>query len=207
MAEASVQRVNMVDSQVRPSDITDRRIIRAMLDVPRENFVPDAVKSLAYSDGDLDLGHGRQLMAPRTLAKLVQLAGVNAGDRVLVIGQAPGYAAEVLSAIGGEVTALCDSEQPSSHGGFTTVVGRLADGHVPAGPYDVILLDGAAVEIPGALRRQLKDGGRLVAILNAGKTGQAVVINRSNGVYGESAVFDASAKTLPGFERSAAFTL
>ena len=97
MTDAAQQRVNMVDSQVRPSDITDRRIIRAMLDIPREHFVPPAAQTIAYFDGDVALGGGRALLAPRTVAKLVQLAELDEGDKVLVAGCATGYAAAVFA--------------------------------------------------------------------------------------------------------------
>lgn len=207
MADAAVQRVNMVDSQVRPSDVTDRRIIGAMLEVPRDHFVPAEIKPLAYSDADLELGQGRQLLAPRTLAKLIQLASINAGDNVLVIGSAPGYAAAICAELGARVTALSETEQVAEDGKFVSVSGRLPDGHVPGGPYDVILIAGGIAAVPGALRRQLKDGGRLVAILMPGKAGHAVLVTRSNSVYGEAAVFDASAHILAGFESAAKFTL
>lgn len=207
MADAAVQRVNMVDSQVRPSDVTDRRIIGAMLEVPRDQYVPTEIRSLAYSDADLELGQGRQLLAPRTLAKLIQLADINAGNSVLVIGSAPAYVAAICAELGARVVSLSEAEQGGGEGKFVSIKGRLADGYVPEGPYDVILVAGGVAAVPGALRRQLKDGGRLVAILMTGKAGHAVLVSRSNSVYGEAAFFDATAHVLPGFENASAFTL
>lgn len=107
----AIQRKNMVESQVRPSDVTDRRIIRAMLELPRERFVAPTLRPLAYIDGSVPLGRGRELMHVRTLAKLVQAADIEPGSVVLVVGAGTGYAAAVLARMAGRVVAL---EQDSS---------------------------------------------------------------------------------------------
>lgn len=207
MADAAAQRVNMVDSQVRPSDVTDRRVIRAMLQVPREEFVPAAQRTLAYADGDLDIGGGRMLLAPRVMAKLLQLAAVNAGDSALVIGGAPGYAAALLESLGAKVVAL--SEGAGSTGGSAVqhVAGTLSKGHSASGPYDIIFVDGGVAEVPQALKDQLKDGGRLVTILMDGKTGRASLLQRTGSGFAEASAFDATARILPGFEAASPFAL
>lgn len=216
MVDAVQQRVSMVDSQVRPSDVTDRRIIRAMLQVPREDFVPANRHALAYADADVPLGGGRSLLAPRTLAKLLQLADLGDRNRVLVVGCGTGYAAAVLRVMGAEVTALetDDALLAAARDKLSRVVGEvrvvrgnLAEGWVEHAPYDVILVDGAVSDAPVGLLAQLKDGGRLVAVQSAANGGRAMVWRRSGAVYGEAFGFDAAASVLPGFASAPAFAL
>lgn len=213
MADATEQRVNMVDSQVRPSDVTDRRIIRAMLEVPREAFVPPSLRTLAYADRDIALGGGRVLLAPRVLAKLLQLADLGDGDQVLVAGCATGYAAAVLDRMGAKVVGVepdngarvvAERELSAGVGVFP---GAPADGYPQAAPYDVILVDGGVEVMPEALLGQLKDGGRLVAIRMEKSGGRATVWRRSGRVFGETTGFDAVAPILSGFAKIQVFAL
>lgn len=212
----AIQRTNMVESQVRPSDVTDRRIIRAMQALPRERFAPPAVRALAYMDGTVPLGGGRALLAPRVLAKLVQAAGVEPDAVVLDIGAATGYAAAVLASFAGRVIALesdqmlaREAQAALSEAGVanvTVVEGDLAQGWPSEGPYDAILLEGAVDSVPPALLDQLKDGGRLVAVVRQGATGRASVWRRDGREFGVAEVFDAAADPLPGFQTAPAFT-
>jgi protein-L-isoaspartate(D-aspartate) O-methyltransferase len=200
----------MVESQVRPSDVTDRRIIRAMGQVPRELFVPEALRSLAYSDGSIRLAKGRSLIAPRTFAKLLQAAETEPTGSLLIVGAGTGYSAAVASPLTAEVVALeCDEKLASEArktlaglglGNVSIVTGELTDGWVQAAPFDSILIEGAISAAPSALLSQLKDGGRLVAIQRQGLVGKAVVWRRQAAVYGAAEVFDASGEILPGFE-------
>lgn len=216
MADATQQRVNMVDSQVRPSDVTDRRIIRAMLEVPREAYVPASLRSLAYADGDIGLDGGRVLLAPRVLAKLLQLAHLGDGDQVLVAGCATGYAAAVMARMGAKVTgvepddglrAIAMRELGGAASDIGIFAGTPAAGYAEAAPYDVILVDGGVEVIPETLLDQLKDGGRLVAVRVERRGGRATVWRRSGRVFGETSGFDAVAPILPGFEKIQAFAL
>jgi len=220
MIDFAVQRKNMVESQVRPSDITDRRIIRAMLEVPRETFCPAGVRATAYCDERVRVSAPaeapRFMAPPRVLAKMLQALEVGDRDSVLEVGTATGYGAAVLSRIAHAVTAI-EAEQPLveaaraalSAAGATNVViieGDLAAGHAPAAPYDAILLTGAVPDVPRALLDQLKDGGRLVAIVaNAGGVGRLMQWRRSGSTFDSRAISDASAPPLPGFARPAAF--
>jgi protein-L-isoaspartate(D-aspartate) O-methyltransferase len=200
----------MVESQVRPSDVTDRRILRAMAQVPRELFVPEALRSLAYSDGSVRLAKGRSLMAPRTFAKLLQAAETEPTGSLLIVGAGTGYSAAVASPLTAEVVALeCDEKLASEArktlaglglGNVSVVTGELSDGWVQEAPFDSIFVEGAISAAPSALLSQLKDGGRLVAILKQGLVGKAVVWRRQAAVYGAADIFDASGETLPGFE-------
>ncbi len=217
MADLSLQRRNMVESQVRPSDVTDRRIPRAMGVVPREAFVSAARKGLAYLDIDLPIdvpgqtgASGRVLLAPRTLAKLLQLAAVDETDVVLDIGCATGYSSAILGKLAQTVvalefdTALAQEAtrvlQSLGADNVAVVHGDLAAGYPAEGPFDVIVIEGAVAKVPEALLGQLKDGGRLVAILSDGRTGRAAVWRRTGGAISERDGFDASAPFLPGFE-------
>lgn len=219
------QRMNMVESQVRPSDITDRRIIRAMLEIPRESFVPAASRSLAYIDADLPLPHAahardrerRALLAPRTLAKLIQLAAIEPGDAVLDVGAMTGYASAVMARIAGTVMALeCDaalardatrSLSQLACDNVTVTTGELTAGAPQDAPYDAILVEGAVEEVPQALLDQLKDEGRLVAVVARGALGRATVWHRLGGTFSGREAFDATAPRLASFARPSAFAL
>lgn len=223
MTDSTEQRLNMVESQVRPSDVTDRRIIRAMLEVPREAFAPAAQQALAYRDEDLPVtppaagSDGRYLLAPRVLAKLIQLAEVGPDSTVLDVGCASGYSSAVLARLGKRVVAL------ESDGALATLARRalqelhaarveVIEGPLPAGapskgPFDAILLNGAVPAVPQALLDQLADGGRLVAVVRDGPIGRARVWRKSGGVCDARSVFDAGAKPLPGFETRKEFVL
>lgn len=218
MADTALQRKNMVESQVRPSDVTDRRITRAMLDVPREAFVPERVRARAYSDADIPLPGGRQgrsLLAPRTLAKLIQLAAPESSDKVLIVGAAGGYSAAVVARLAQSVVALeCDPALAKAAqaamagagiGNVRVVEGDLAEGSAPDGPFGVIIVEGRVDDAPVRLIEQLAEGGRLVAITSEGAAGHATRWQRTKGAVGESRGFDAMAALLPGFERAAAF--
>jgi protein-L-isoaspartate(D-aspartate) O-methyltransferase len=223
------QRLNMVDSQVRPSDITDRRIIRAMGSVPREAFVPAALQVIAYMDNAVPLGpaaRGRALMEPRLLAKLLQLAEIPDGGRILDVGFGTGYGLAVMAAMGLKVHGVEEnadlaatarvaleaaspqaSPQASPEGSTAPhmITGPASAGLADAGPYDAILVSGSVADVPKALLDQLKSGGRLVAIVGAGPGGKATVWTRSSTAFGKREAFDAGAAPLPGFRAAAGF--
>ncbi|MFM2423274.1 MAG: hypothetical protein RL291_1804 [Pseudomonadota bacterium] len=217
-ADFVVQRHNMVESQVRPSDVVDRRITKAMTDVARELFVPQDRKAIAYMDSDVPLTSGRNgrvLLAPRTFAKLLALADIPDDATVLDIGSAYGYSTAILarfakSVIGLEVdpamvAAARGQTEAQKIGNATIIEGPLAAGHGAKAPYDAILINGAVTAAPAQLFDQLKDGGRLVAILGAGAHAKACVWRRAGQHTTLREAFDASAPVLPGFEAKPAF--
>src|SRR6266567_1619966 len=217
MVDFAQARRTMVDSQVRPSDVTDLRLIAAMLEVAREAFVPAARRAIAYLDIDVPVGAAgaRALLKPMVLAKLIQAAGIRDGDRVLDVGCATGYSAAVLAKLAGEVVALEEDAALARIAGealaasgvsnVSVVSGPLHAGFGRNAPYDVILLEGASEIVPAALLSQLKDGGRLVAVIGSGPMGKATIYRAAGGGASGQTLFDASAPLLPGFAKPAAF--
>ena len=215
MIDFAAARRNMVDGQVRTADVTDLRIQSAMLEIPRENFVPPDSAGLAYLDLDLPVGKAgaRRLLKPMVLAKLVHAADIASSDRVLDVGCATGYAAAVLARLASEVVALDEDTDLAraakstlaAYPNVTVAGGPLTSGWPKAAPYDVILLEGATEVVPQAFLRQLKDGGRLVCILGGGPGAKAMLYCRSGQELGGRPIFDANAAVLPGFAKPPAF--
>lgn len=219
MSGFSAARQKMVDGQVRPSDVTDNRIIDAMLAVPREAFVPESKRALAYLDLDLDVSEGGQskrfLIKPAVLAKMLQAAEIKSTDRVLVVGCATGYAAAVIAQFAGQVTATeGDSALAAkattilAQNGCGNVAVRTAaasDGDPERASYDVIVLNGATEIVPERLFGQLQDGGRLAGVFAMSHPQRATLVTRSHGDFGYRALFDAAVPVLPGMERVPAF--
>jgi protein-L-isoaspartate(D-aspartate) O-methyltransferase len=219
MSGFSIARQKMVDGQVRPSDVTDLRIIDAMLAVPREVFVPENQRALAYLDLDLDVCEGasakRCLIKPVVTAKMLQAAAIKDTDNVLVAGCATGYAAAVVAHLAGRVTATesdaalaAKAKDVLAKLGFGNVTVRMAaaaDGDDANAPYDVIMLNGATEVTPDRLYRQLKEGGRLVGVFAMMQPQRAMVVTRSHGDFGTRALFDVAVPILPGLGRLPAF--
>lgn len=219
MSGFSTARLKMVDGQVRTSDVTDRRILDAMLTVPREAFVPAAKQALAYLDLDLDVSEGaakRFLIKPQLTGKLLQAAEIGEGDNVLVVGCATGYLAALTAKLARQVTATeCDSALAAKAkdafaalglANVTCKAAACAEGDPSAAPYDVIVLNGAAeVPLPEGLLGQLKEGGRLVGVSAQSRPPRAIIVTHAHGEFGHRALFDAAAPVLPGLERAAAF--
>ena len=217
MTDFADARRHMVDGQVRPSDVSDLRVIGAMLEVPRENFAPPSAGSLAYLDIELPVGEGaggpRRLLKPIILARLLNAAQIEPTDKVLDVGCASGYTAAVLARVAAQVVALEEDSALAkmakaalvSQPNVTVVSGRLADGWAQGGPYDVIVLEGATEIEPEAFRKQLKDGGKLVCVLGSQPGSAAWLYRKSGDEFGGRPVFSAAAAVLPGFVKPKAF--
>ena len=219
MSGFSTARQKMVDGQVRPSDVTDSRIIDAMLAVPREAFVPQSQRALAYLDLDLDVSEGgpakRFLIKPLVISKMLQAADIKDTDNVLVAGCATGYTAALVAKLAGRVTATESDPALAAKakdvmaelglGNVTFRAAAAAEGDPANAPYDVIVLDGATEITPDRLYRQLKDGGRLVGVFAMTQPQRAVIVTHSHGDFGNRALFDAAVPVLPGLERPPAF--
>ncbi len=215
MADYATQRFNMVECQVRTNDVTDTRIHAAMLDVPRERFVPAARRAFAYADVPVEIAPGRFLLDPRTFGKLVQLAALKAGDRVLDVACGTGYSTAVLARIAKSVVGLeqdadlvrLASDLVPASGAANAVIaqGGLTEGAKGKAPFDVIVIEGAVESVPDSLLAQLAEGGRLVAIVNEGGQGRARLYVRDKGSVGSRMDFDASVPLLAGFRKVVGF--
>lgn len=217
MTDFARRRTTMVDTQVRPSDVTRFPIIEAMLSVPREDFVPVERREAAYAGEHVDLGSGRVVLDPRTLAKMLDAADIQSDEIVLDVGAGLGYSSALAARLAEAVIALeedkalaTEAERALSAAGADNVAvveGPLADGAAKHGPYDVILLEGAVEHMPDSLVDQLKEGGRLVAIFAEGALGVVRVGYRIDGRVNWRYAFNAGAPVLPGFEARRAFVL
>jgi protein-L-isoaspartate(D-aspartate) O-methyltransferase len=218
MVDFARQRQAMVDGQVRVNDVTDQRILEAMLEIPREQFVPKNRAELSYIDEDIQIREAfgaapaRYLIEPMVLAKLVQALEITSEERALVIGCATGYSTALLAKLAKEVVALEGEEALAASArrllgqpNVTVVTGAMNTGWPYAAPYDAILIDGAVEFVPEAITSQLSDGGRLVAVVGTGGAAKALVHVRSGGVISARPVFDAAIPPLPGFARPPQF--
>jgi len=214
-ADYRLARHLMVDGQLRPSKVTDRRILDAMRSLQRETYVPPHLADLAYIDEDLQIGGGRVMLKPLVLARLLQLAKPRAGEAALVVGCGSGYGAAILAACGVHVTALEQDPAlleraralPYDQSAITFVQGALAEGFAAAAPYDLVVIEGAVPSIPETIGRQVAVSGRLVVIINApGAAGYAALAEPTTGGLRARAAFDAHAPLLPGLAPSPSFT-
>lgn len=215
MTDFTALREAMVDCQVRPSDVTRYAIIDAMLWAPREAFVPKARREIAYAESDFDLGDGRVLLAPRTLAKMIEEAFVGQDDLVLDLAPGSGYSTAILSRLAAAVVAIERDEGLAKWAGETltelevdnavVTLGDPAAGDAAHGPYDVIFVNGAVETVPDTLSSQLKEGGRLIAIFQNGSIGQCRVLVRAGDTVSARYGFDATAPILAGFEAEKEF--
>jgi protein-L-isoaspartate(D-aspartate) O-methyltransferase len=220
-ADFSERRVKMVDGQVRTTDVTSAPLIEAMLSIPREAFVGAGQQDLAYIDEDIRISDGangggaRYLMEPSPLAKLLQLAEIDASDAVLDVGCGTGYSAALLSRLARSVVAL-ESDPALAEAAKSTLsslgcqnvavlTGPLPQGQAAKGPYNVIFIGGSVEEVPPALLDQLAEEGRLVVVEGQGNSGVARLFFKAGGVVTGRRAFNAAIKPLPGFERAHAF--
>jgi protein-L-isoaspartate(D-aspartate) O-methyltransferase len=210
-------RTAMIDSQVRPNDVTDRRLIAAMAAVLREVFLPPERVALAYADVAPETGAGRAMMAPRDFAKLAGVAAIRETDRVLDVAPGAGYSSAVLSRLAASVVALEQEETIAAslrdnlaRAGAAVVkivVGNLKAGAPAEAPFDVIFVNGAVEEVPASWLDQLAEGGRLAVVVKEGQVRRARIYTRSGGKTAWRTPFESAAPILPGFERAREFRL
>ncbi|MGG5808225.1 protein-L-isoaspartate O-methyltransferase family protein [Falsiroseomonas sp. CW058] len=212
-------RRHMVDGQLRPNRITDPRLLSAMLDIPRESFLPPGLAARAYTDEDVPLPGGRALMEPMVLAKLLQILALRDGDRLLIVGAGSGYSSAVAAHCGARVVALEEDAALAAAarsllpafaapGSVQVVHGGLAAGHAAGAPYDAILIEGEVPEVPEGIAAQLAEGGRLATVLAAASRGlssRAVLGRRIGGTFSVTDAFDCATLPLPAFLRSPGF--
>jgi protein-L-isoaspartate(D-aspartate) O-methyltransferase len=205
----SAARAAMVDSQLRPQGVSDPAVLQAMATVPREQFVPDASRPLAYVDRAVAIGPGRFLAAPAALGQLLTQMAPEPGQRALVVGAGTGYSAALLAAAGLEVVAVESAPELAGKArelGIEVIEAPLEAGHRLGAPYDQILIDGAIELIPDALIGQLANGGRLGTALVDRGVARLIIGRKSGGAFGYVSIGDAGVPALPGFTRAKAFT-
>ncbi|TAJ38044.1 MAG: protein-L-isoaspartate O-methyltransferase [Reyranella sp.] len=218
MTDFALARRNMVEGQLRPNRVTNAALLAAVGELPREKFLPEAVRSVAYADEDVPLGGGRYLMEPMVLARLIQTLQPQPEDRALVVGAGRGYGAALLARLVKAVTALESDPALAAAGEQTTrdlgltgiqwVTGKLEQGGPGSAPYDVILIEGAVRQVPQAVFDQLAEGGRLAVTVSgtSGAMGVAQIFIKDGGVTSGRPLFEAGTPPLPGFAPPPRFT-
>lgn len=217
MSDFATRRTMMVDTQVRPSDVTKFPIIDAMLSVPREAYVPRSMREAAYVGENIDLGDGRVILEPRTLAKMLDALDIRGDEMVLDVGAALGYSSAVIARMAEVVVAVEEDDAMASeaqttlleNGADSVIVhhGPLAEGAPEHGPYDVISIQGAVEDVPQTLLDQLKDGGRVVALFSEGALGVVRLGYKTDGHVNWRDVFNANAPVIRGFALRRDFAL
>ena len=214
MADFAIQRKTMVDNQIRTMDVQDHAVIAAFSTVPRETFVPEGLRTLAYIDRPVVLAGGRALAQPGPLARLLQSALPLPGEKVLVVGGATGYTAALMADIGCVVTMLeqdaalvAEAKTALAETTVHVVEGELTAGCAADAPYDLIFFDGSIEVLPAAFEAQVAEGGRIVAIEGTGQAAKAVVRVKASGRLSARFAFNTPLPALPGFARKPEFAL
>ncbi|MFP3382415.1 MULTISPECIES: protein-L-isoaspartate O-methyltransferase family protein [Tritonibacter] len=217
MTDFADRRRMMVDTQIRPADVTKYPIIEALLAIPRENFAPDAQAEVAYADQSIPLGEGRVIPEPRTLAKMLDALDVREDELVLDVGCGLGYSTAVVARLAQMVIGVEEDEALASEAqdllsdsnADNAIVhqGALVDGAGEHGPYDVMIIEGGVEDIPAALLAQVKDGGRIAALFMSGALGEVKIGYKSGDQISWRFEFNAGAPVLPGFGKTAEFAL
>lgn len=209
------QRVTMVDCQVRPSDVTKFPIIAAMLDCPREEFVPDSLRSVAYMGDHLTLAEGRVLLDPRTFSKMLNEIDIRKDEFVLDIGCGLGYSSAIISHFAEAVVALEEDEVMAKEAAIglvahavdnaVAVCGKLSEGATIHAPYDVIVVEGGIELLPDGIVSQLKDGGRIACVFVNRHPGECRIGIKRAGKISWRVVFNADVPVMAGFKTKEQF--
>ncbi len=218
MTDFALARRNMVDSQLRPNKVTNAALLAVMGGLPRERFLPEALRSVAYADDDVPLGGGRYLMEPMVLARLIQTLQPQPEDRALVVGAGPGYGAALLARLVKTVTAVESKPELVAAAaqiarelaieGVQWVSSGLELGGPGSAPYDVVLIEGAVRQVPQEILDQVAEGGRLATIASGapGAMGVAQIYVKAGGIASARPLFEAGTPLLPGFAPPSRFT-
>lgn len=218
MSDFALARRNMIDGQLRPNRVTNVALLAAIGELPRERFLPEALRSVAYADEDVPLGGGRYLMEPMVLARLIQVLQPQPDDRAVVIGAGRGYGAALLARLVKTVTAVESDAALAAAGGqiakdlglsdIQWIVGNLEQGAPGAAPFDIVLVEGAVRQIPQTILDQMGEGGRLAVTISGapGALGVAQLFVKNGGVTSGRPLFDAGTPLLPGFAPPPRFT-
>lgn len=204
-------RTNMIEQQIRPWDVLDQRVLNTLASVPREEFVPEEHRNLAFADMSIPLGHGQTMMPPRVEARLLQALEIQPFETVLEIGTGSGYLTAVLAKLAKQVYSVeiqaefveAAQQRLLDHGitNATIKAGDGSDGWPEQGPYDVIVLTGSAAEVPEAVKQNLRRGGRLFAVVGEPPVMEArLLMQREDGQWSNEALFETELPRLENFE-------
>lgn len=215
LSGSAALRRHMIDGQLLPNDVTDENVIEAIEQVNRETFVPEERKGVAYIDKSIKIADGRYLMEPLTFAKLISNADIRSDELVLDIAPGTGYSSAVLSKLVDAVVAIEENSELAEAAtknlaaeecdNVAVIEGVHTKGLAKQGPYDLIFVGGMIDEIPVVLLEQLKEGGRLLCVLNQDGFGRAALVTYNDKIMGIRILFDTSAPKLSGFERTKNF--
>jgi protein-L-isoaspartate(D-aspartate) O-methyltransferase len=218
MTDFALARRNMIEGQLRPNRVTNAALLAAIAELPRERFLPEGLRAVAYADDDVPLGGGRYMMEPMVLARLIQALQPDSEDRALVVASGCGYCAGLLARLVKTVVAVESDERLAAMAtqafkaleltNIMLMIGRPEDGAPELAPYDVVLIEGAVRQIPQTLLDQLAEGGRLATVMAGppGALGNATLIVKQGGVTSGRPLFDAGTPELPGFAPPPRFT-
>jgi protein-L-isoaspartate(D-aspartate) O-methyltransferase len=217
VTDYKARRTMMVDTQVRPSDVTKFPIIDAMLSVPREEFVPASLREAAYVGENIALGANRVMLEPRTLAKMLDALSIEPDHVVLDLGCGLGYSTAILAKMAEFVVAVEDDADNATQAqnilsesgvdNAAVMQGALRDGAAKSAPYDIVMIQGAVEVVPDAILAQLRDGGRIACIFAEGALGVVRIGRKIDGAVNWRYAFNAGAPVLSGFQKEAAFSL
>ena len=212
---AEIQRQMMVDGQIRTNEVSDPALLEALYTLPRDIFVPAASAAVAYSDLEIQLGHGRALPTPMVAAKLIQALSLLPGEQVHDVAGGPGYSAALMASMGADVVALEDIAELSAaaQANFERLslnmarsqTGALDGSQIQGALFDAILINGSVDDVPSTLLNLLKDRGRLIVVVGHGRSAKAVQFERCAHDFSARNLFDAAAPALAAFQKKPEF--
>lgn len=200
-------RFNMVEQQVRPWDVLDPQVLQLLGNAPREDYVPEAYRQLAYADIEIPLGHGESMMYPRVEGRMLQALNVQPGDRVLEVGTGSGYVTSLLAHLADSVYSIeivpefsqAAAQKLAAHNltNVTLETGDGVRGWQAHAPYDAILVTGSIPEVYDEFKQQLAIGGRLAVVAGTGMVMEAMqVVRTSDGDWITTTLFETELRPL-----------
>jgi protein-L-isoaspartate(D-aspartate) O-methyltransferase len=199
----------MIEQQIRPWNVLDQDVLDMLHVVKREQFVPQAYQNLAFADVEIPLTGGESMLAPKIEARILQEVLLKKHENVLLVGTGSGYLAALLAHKGRQVTAVEIAPElkelteknlaKAGIGNVTVELGNAAQGWAKGAPYDVIVISGSLPVLPEAFLKEVKVGGRILAIVGEAPVMTCNVITRvSDAAYDTVKVFETNVKPLAG---------